>query len=103
MTQLRNALNDPEVLGRITEILRTQWDPAGAVRDALGGGESFHREQAIVVTGMLAAEARETEVQRYLRQVEQQALPATLHPMEARHAIAVALWRAARGLPRESE
>jgi hypothetical protein len=99
MTELRNALDDPTVVGRITEILQRQWDPAGAVRDALGGGDLFYREQAIRVTGMLAAEARETEVQRYLRQVEQQALPATLHPMEARHAIAVALWRAARGLP----
>ena len=103
MTQLRNALNDPILVARIAEILQIRWDPTGAVRDALGGGDSFYRDQAIVVTGMLAAEARDTEVQRYLRQVEQQALPATLHPMEARHAIAVALWRAARGLSRESE
>jgi hypothetical protein len=99
MTELRNALDDPAVVGRIAEILQRQWDPAGAVRDALGGDAAYYREQAIVVTGMLAAEARETEVQRYLRQVEQQALPMTLHPMEARHAIADALWRVARGLP----
>ena len=99
MTELRNVLDDPTVMDRITEILQVQWDPAGAVRDALGGSDSFYRDQAILVTGMLAAEARETEVQRYLRQVEQRALPATLHPMEARHAIAVALWRVARGLP----
>ena len=69
------------------------------VRDALHGGATFYRDQAITVAGMLAAEARETEVQRYLRQLEQQALPTTLHPLEARHAIAVALWRVARGLP----
>jgi hypothetical protein len=98
MTKLRNALDDPAVVDRITAILQLQWDPAGAVRDALRGDDSFYREQAIIVTGMLAAEARETEVQRYLRQLEQQALPATLHPMEVRHAIAVALWRVARGL-----
>lgn len=99
MTELRNVLDDPAVVRRIAEILQLQWDPAGAVRDALGGGDSFYRQQGIIVAGMLAAEARETEVQRYLRQLEQQALPATLHPMEARHAIAVALWRAARSLP----
>ncbi len=38
-----------------------------------------------------------TEVQRYLRQLEQKVLPVTLHSVEARHAIAVALWRVARG------
>ena len=46
---------------------------------------------------MLSAGARETEVQRYLRQLEQKVLPVTLHSVEARHAIAVALWRVARG------
>ncbi len=44
---------------------------------------------------MLWADAREVEVQAYLRRLEQQALPATIHPIEARLAIAAALWRAA--------
>ena len=83
----------------IAEILHQQWDPAGVVRAALRGGETFYRDQAITVVGMLSAEARETEVQRYLRRLEQQAQPTTLHAVEARHAIAVALWRVARGLP----
>ena len=92
------AAEDPAVLARIAEILESQWDPAGTVRRQLKGGDEFYREQALLVAGMLAADARETEVQRYLRQLEQQAGPTTLHPAEVRHAIAVAAWRAARGL-----
>ena len=42
---------------------------------------------------------RDTEVQRYLRQLEQQALPTTAHPIEVRHELAATLWRVARGLP----
>jgi|SRR5215208_4895940 len=91
------AVEDPATVARIADILAREWDPAAVVRDALGGGRDFYREQAVVVAGMLSAGARETEVQRYLRQLEQQALPQTLHPIDVRHGIALTLWRAARG------
>ena len=92
------AVEDPDTVARIVEILEHQWDPAAMVRDALRGGSEFYREVGMVVAGMLSADARDTEVQRYLRQLEQRALPETLHSAGARHAIAVAAWRVARGL-----
>lgn len=98
MKDVSRAVEDPVIVAHIAEILRQQWDPANIVRDALRGGDDFYQAQAVIVAAMLAADARETEVQRYLRQLEQQAGPTTLHPIEARHAIAVAAWRAARGL-----
>jgi hypothetical protein len=98
VTYFGRAVEDPVIIARIVEILEQQWDPNGVIRDGLRGDADFYRSQAIVVAGMLSANARETEVQRYLRQLEQEALPATLHPAEARHAIAVAAWRAARSL-----
>ena len=98
MTDYWRAVEDPGIVARIAEILERQWDPRSTVRDGLRGDADFYREQAVIVAGMLSADARETEVQRYVRQLEQRALPVTLHPFEARHAIAVALWRAARGL-----
>ena len=91
------AAENPQVLTRLADILARAWDPAATVRDALRGGGGFYREQALMIAGMLAADAQATEVQRYLRQLEQQAaLPATLHPNDARHAIALELWEAAR-------
>ena len=99
MSLPRDVVSDAAILARIADILEQRWDPSGAIRDGLASGSAFYREQALIVAGMLAAEARDTEVQRYLRQLEQQALPTTAHPMEARHEIAVALWRVARGLP----
>ena len=68
-------------------------------RHRTSAGRLSHRGAARDDHGesLLSAGARATEVQRYLRQLEQQVLPATLHPNEARHAIATALWRAARG------
>jgi len=98
MTYFGRAVEDPAIVARIAAILETLWDPAAVVRSALKGADDFYREQAVVVAGMLSADARETEVQRHLRQLEQQAGPATVQPAEARHAIAVAAWRAARGL-----
>jgi hypothetical protein len=98
MRDVCRAVEDPMIVARIAELLRQTWDPAGVVRDALRGGDDFYHEQAVIVAAMLSADARETEVQRYLRQLEQQVGPATLHPIEARHAIAVAAWRAAREL-----
>ena len=98
MTYFGRAVEDPAIIARIAEILEQQWDPHGAVRDGLRGEPDFYRAQATIVAGMLSADARDTEVQRYLRQLEEEALPATLHPAEVRHAIAVAAWRAARSL-----
>ncbi len=97
MAFVGRAVEDPNIIDRIATILATEWDPAGAVRDTLHGGALFYREQAVIIAGMLSADAHENEVQRYLRRLEQQAGP-TLHPAETRHQIAVALWRAARKL-----
>ena len=97
-TYFGRAVEDPAIIARLAELLEHRWDPAGALRSALRRGNEFYREQAVVIAGMLSADARETEVQRYLRQLEQQALPATLHPAAARHEIAVAAWRIARSL-----
>jgi hypothetical protein len=97
MPDFGHVNDDPRTVGRLAEILDARWDPSGAVRDGHRGGRDYYREQAVIVVGMLSAGARETEVQRYLRQLEQQVLPTTLHSVEARHAIAVALWRVARG------
>ena len=91
-------MEDPTIIARIEAILERDWDPNGVVRDGLDGGNDFYHAHAVVIAGMLSADARETEVQRYLRQQEEAALPATLHPAEVRHAIAVAAWRAARSL-----
>ena len=98
MTYFGRAVEDPVIVARIAAILEEQWDLGAAVRTGLHAGNDFYREQARVVAGMLSANARETEVQRYLRQLEQQALPSTLHSNDERHAIAVAAWRAARQL-----
>jgi hypothetical protein len=92
------AVEDPAIVDRIAAILAAEWDPAGIIRDALRGEPEFYREHAVLIAGMLSADAREMEVQRYLRQLEQEVGPTTLHPAEARHQIAVALWRAARQL-----
>jgi hypothetical protein len=98
MTFVGRAVEDPAIVDRIAAILAAEWDSAGIVRDALRGESEFYREHAVLIAGMLSADAREMEVQRYLRQLEQKAGPTTLHPAEARHQIAVALWRAARRL-----
>ena len=98
MAFVGRAAEDPTILARLASILASEWDPAGLVRDALQGGPTFYADQAILVAGMLAADAHENEVQRYLRQLEQQVGSSTLHPADERHAIAVALWRAARQL-----
>ena len=89
--------DDSHITAQLAAILESRWDTGGAVKAGLAGDSDFYSEQAVIVGGMLAAGARETEVQRYLRQLEQKVLPVTLHSVEARHAIAVALWRVARG------
>ena len=94
----RGNSGESRILAQTTAILEARWDFAGTVKAGHSGGDDFNREQAVIVGGMLSAGARPTEVQRYLRQLEQKVLPVTLHSVEARHVIAVALWRAARGL-----
>lgn len=98
MAFVGRAAETPQILARLAAILAADWDPAGSVRVALQGGPTFYADHALIIAGMLAADAHENEVQRYLRQIEQRAGPITLHPAEVRHAIAVALWRAARQL-----
>jgi hypothetical protein len=90
--------DDPRTTAQLAAILEDRWDIGSAVKAGHSAGGDFYREQAVIVSAMLSAGARETEVQRYLRQLEQKVLPVTLHSAEARHAIAVALWRVARGL-----
>ena len=97
MANSRRVNDDSRTTAQLTAILESRWDIRGAVKAGYSGGSEFYREQAVIVGGMLSAGARETEVQRYLRQLEQKVLPVTLHSVEARHAIAVALWRVARG------
>ena len=103
MTDIGPVRDDFHIVAQLAMIMESRWDPTGAVRDGHHGGDGFYHDQAVIVSGMLSAGARATEVQRYLRQLEQQVLPVTLHPNEARHAIATALWRAARGPSSRSE
>lgn len=90
--------DDQRTIAHLAAILESRWDASGTVKSGHASGGDFYHEQAVIVAGMLSAGARDTEVQRYLRQLEQKVLPVTLHSLEARHAIAVALWRVARGL-----
>lgn len=98
MTDLDRVAEDREVVARIAAILEQRWDPDAAVQRALGAGNDFYRDEAVTVASMIAADARVTEVQGYLRQLEQGALSVSLHPAEERHAIASAVWHIARGL-----
>ena len=86
------AAEDPGLVARMGELLAREWDPAGVIRDAAAGGPDYYQEQALTIVAMLAADARETEIQRYLRQMEQAALGESLHSFEARRAIAVTAW-----------
>lgn len=97
VTYYGRAAEDPTILNHIATILERDWDPESVIQQA-SGDATFYRGQAAIIAGMLAADARETEVQGYLRRLELAAGPRTLHPAEIRHGIAVALWRAARSL-----
>ncbi|HEX3158272.1 MAG TPA: hypothetical protein VHQ45_07120 [Gemmatimonadaceae bacterium] len=88
----RRAAEDPAMVARMRELLVREWDPAGVICDAAAGGPDYYGEQALTIVAMLAADARETEIQRYLRQVEHAALGESLHSFEARRAIAVRAW-----------
>jgi hypothetical protein len=92
------ALEHPEIIARVRALLADEWDPAGAIRSALGVGEGYYDEQAMTVVGMLAAAAPPPDVQRYLRQQEQAALGYSLHPFDVRRRIAHQAWRAVRSL-----
>lgn len=97
MTYYGRAAEDSAILDRMATILEREWDPEGVIQQA-SGDATFYREQAVIIAGMLAADARETEVQGYLRRLELAAGPTTLHSAATRHQIAVSLWRAARSL-----
>lgn len=92
MRDHRRAAEDPAMVARMGALLAREWDPHGVIRDAAAGGLDYYREPALTIVAMLAADARETEIQRYLRQVEQAALGESLHSFEARRAIAVTAW-----------
>ena len=96
MTHFRRAAEDPSVVAHVAHLLSSLRDPKRAARDALGANPNFYQEHALVIAGMVSADARDTEVQRYLRQLEQRALPVTLYATDERHAIAVAVYLAAR-------
>lgn len=95
---LGRASQEPEIVARVREILAAEWDPSRQIRSAVGAGPEYYQEQAVIVVAMLAAAARESEVQGYLRQQEQAALGSSLHPFDARRRIAEAAWRAVRSL-----
>ncbi len=92
------ALERPEIHARVRALLADAWDPAGAIRAAVGGGADFYDAMAVTVVAMLAAAATEPEVQRFLRREEQAALGHSLHPFDVRRRIAEDAWRAVRGI-----
>jgi hypothetical protein len=92
------ALEHPEIVARVRDLLAHEWDTAGEIRAAVDGGPEYYDALAVTVVAMLAAAATEPEVQRYLREQEQAALGQSLHPFEVRRGIAEAAWRAVRGL-----
>ncbi len=92
------ALEHPEIIARVRDLLAYEWDTAGEIRAAVDGGTDYYDTLAVTVVGMLAAAATEPEVQRYLREQEQAALGQSLHPFEVRREIAEAAWRTVRGL-----
>jgi len=94
----RRAAESVAIRTAVTGVLATQWDPAGEIRAAASGGEAYYADHALTLAAMLAADARTPEIQRYLRQVEQDALGESLHPFDARRGIAEAVWRAVRGV-----
>src|SRR5688500_11858573 len=94
----RRAAESLSIRTAVAGILAEQWDPSGEIRAAAGGGEAYYADHALTLAAMLAADARTQEVQRYLRQVEQDALGASLHPFDARRGVAESVWRAVRGV-----
>src|SRR5687768_9484567 len=94
----RRAAESFAIRTAVAGVLAEQWDPAGEIRAAAGGGEAYYADHAMTLAAMLAADARTQEVQRYLRQVEQDVLGASLHPFDTRRGVAEAVWRVVRGI-----
>jgi hypothetical protein len=92
----RRADANPAIIDAVAAILARQWDPDGEIARAADAGTTWYAEHALTVVAMLAADAQATEIQRYLRQVEQQVLGPSLHPFELRREIAETIWRAVR-------
>ena len=92
------SVEDPSIVAHVAKLLADEWDPHAEIRAVAGAPDDFYDNEARTILGMLSADAGELEVQGYLRRREQEMLGRTLHPVEARHAIAVCAWRAARGL-----
>jgi hypothetical protein len=93
----RRAAQDPAVVQEVATVLRTRWDPDGALARAAGGNNDFYTTHALALAGMVAADAEQPEVARYLRQVEQRLLGSSLHAFKSRYAVSVAVWRTVHG------
>lgn len=93
----RRAAEDPAVVREVATVLRTRWDPAGALLRAAHGETDFYSVHALALTSMVAAAGEQPEVARYLRQVEQRLLGSSLHPFKLRYAISVTVWRIVHG------
>jgi hypothetical protein len=93
----RQAAQDPAVVQEVATVLRTRWDPDGALGRAAGGDNDFYTAHALALAGMVAADAEQPEVARYLRQVEQQLRGSSLHSFKSRYAVSVAVWRTVHG------
>ena len=93
----RRACEDPAVLLEVAAVLRTRWDPEGALLLAAGNAADFYSAHALALTGMVAADAEQPEVARYLRQAEQRLLGSSLHPFKSRYAVSLAVWRTVHG------
>jgi hypothetical protein len=93
----RRAAEDPAVVQEVAAVLRTHWDPDGVLVRAGGDDIDFYTTHALALAGMVAADAEQPEVARYLRQVEQRLLGSSLHPFKSRYAVSVAVWRTVHG------
>ena len=93
----RRAAEIPAGVQEVAAVLRTRWDLDGVLLRAAGGDAEFYSAHALALTGMVAADAEQPEVARYLRQVEQRLLGASLHPFKSRYAVSVAVWRTVHG------
>ena len=93
----RRAIEDPTVVQEVATVLRTHWDPDGTLGRAAGSDADFYTTHAIALAGMVAADAEQPEVARYLRQVEQQLRGSSLHSFKSRYSVSVAVWRTVHG------
>jgi hypothetical protein len=82
------AAFDPAIVATIAGVLRTQWDPDGALGRAASASTSTdhslpttYEEFALAIAGLLAAGGSEAEVSRYLRLEEERLLGAARAPV----------------------